>query len=182
MSNRYAPKLFPYQTQVDVWLTGSFRDGGVAIVHDGGAEKTLHLGPAVFSVLAVLIMTAHRARSRKTWSAAGFLSVEKLKKELDRLTKGLVSSEYAVKYVYRLRERLSQVKQSSKQGKKWARMFLETTVLGYRLSTHPQNVHLDLVDEESGQIQRNDEFSETNKFSPHLDFVGDQQGTSGESY
>lgn len=145
-----ASLLYPLRHEsAELWVTGSFLHGGRALVTEGDHQVVLELSATKFAVLALLIMQAHRAAGRKTWSAAGFASVKLLEKELLRWTGGRSDPDQAVRYVFNLREGLrrawSQQSGSRKDAKTWSDSLIEHGACGYRLSVRPDLAHLDVV-------------------------------------
>lgn len=142
--------LFPFQREgVHLVMSGTFAGGGRALIQEGDLKAKVELGPVVFTVLANLIMAAKRAEGRKPFSAAGFISATHLGRELERRSfKG--EQVYAVKDIHTLRTKLAEAwtqHMSREQADQWARELIETDQCGYRLSTRPNQLHLDVVTE-----------------------------------
>lgn len=152
---------FPWLTDVEIVASGHYARGGVAFVSDGEHQGLVQLPPKLYAVLALLIEAAHETRSGLT---SGFLGAKEMSSQFDLRVPlsiqqtGLEGSEI-VRYVFRLRRALGKVlvslatekkARSSKQTHvasvdEWGKRLLEwQPYLGYRLSTSPKNLVLQL--------------------------------------
>jgi hypothetical protein len=141
------PVLFPFRRNVKIWMSGMFTGGGIAVIREGRREVKVNLPAVEFAVLAILIMAARRALSRKPFSAAGFISAGHLGRELERWsTKGY--GEYVARHVHTLRTLIITAwshHASSVAAKQFAHQLIETNLGAYRLSTRPKQLHMDIV-------------------------------------
>jgi hypothetical protein len=153
-----APTLFPYLTQERLWLVGTFLRGGTVhiLAKDSGSQEQpvpIKLGPMTFGVLAVLMTKAIRAGSSS--EASGFATPLELKAEIEacrdrereqthyrswRDDQGPSLENNAAKHVFKLRAALARWR----GGKAWADRIIETSVHGYRVSTDPAHLHLEV--------------------------------------
>jgi hypothetical protein len=157
-------QLLPYRTKAQVILSGRFQEGGLAVIRDGGHQTLVRLPPKLFAVLALLIQASHQAQPSLT---IGFISVKELTRQLVRSLS--VTSRHerhdsskTVRYVFRLRRALGRAlvkslgrkANANKQftgafGAEWGKRFLESQAyVGYRLSSPPENLLLQLNDDQ----------------------------------
>jgi hypothetical protein len=144
-----APSLnpFAYQTEARLWACGRWGQGGTVVLEDGDLQASIELSAAPFDVVALLIRAAKKAEPEGDWAPVGFLSAEELRRALTKLGGGtmrlpLADPENVVKTIHRIRQRLAASLFPKGDGADYARRLLETTNLGYRLSTNPGNLHL----------------------------------------
>jgi hypothetical protein len=113
----------------------------------------IELSGRLFLLLAVLIAAAQHDAATGS-SAQGFRTA----KELVALLKRELPPSHSIhrqppdetqitRYVHRLRAKLTAAVPQGKSGESWAKRFLETGPLGYRLSTPAANLHLAMVDD-----------------------------------
>ena len=143
------PDPFPFRSNAELWVTGSLTKGGVALIRDGDHHAKVILTPAVFAVLSLLIIAARRAVGRKPWTAAGFISVTHLGRELERWSPN-GAADQVPRHIHTLHTELMKAWRhngSHKQAKQWAYHLIESDHLGYRISTRADRQHLDIVQE-----------------------------------
>ncbi|HEV3255649.1 MAG TPA: hypothetical protein VG013_02090 [Gemmataceae bacterium] len=131
---------FPFLTNASLSLSGRWEQGGEATLRVDKHEEKLHVPGVAFAVLAVLIK-ASRAPASK-----GFLPAEDLCAQLKFWTRGALVPEppYVYKYIWILRNKIAAVAPAG--GRSWADLFVEHQYLGYRLSTLPENLELEIVE------------------------------------
>jgi hypothetical protein len=158
MSSEPPPNAAPYLTQAQFWLCGRWGQHGVAILSEGKHQATVRLSPALFDLLAVLVLAAIRpVPPDKSWVPSGFITTEELCRELTRRGGGnpdrpWYTKKYVNRMVYRLRKLLATALfQSGCQGREWADRFLESGPLGYRLSSPAANLQLAILDGPGGR-------------------------------
>lgn len=143
------PNPYPFHSAAEVWVNGRWSQGGVALIAEGDRPVPVQLPPALFAVWVLLIQAGKRAETEGNW-AAGFLSVSDLCRLLQQHTRGTASPllpdpAHAIRYVFRLRQALA--KALRRRGD-WAKRMIEyQPFLGYRLSTPPDKLHLNLLPE-----------------------------------
>ncbi len=176
------PQPSPLPDRVQLWLCGRWGQHGVAILSEGKHQATVRLSPALFDLLAVLVLTAIRPVSPdQSWVPSGFMTAEELCRELTRRGGGnpnrpWYTKKYVNRMVYRLRTLLATVLfQSRCQGREWADRFLENGPLGYRVSSAMANLRLAILDGPGGR-------EDTEKNVPTVGSKGpdrDQPGIDG---
>jgi hypothetical protein len=104
-----------------------------------------------FRILAVLIDRARHDLSHRNGSKVhGFMTAEDICAQIKSLAGITVSADRVVHTVCRLRDTLAELRGGTKAARDWAMNFLEfREPLGYRLSTDPKNLHLDLIPDPS---------------------------------
>ena len=140
---------FPLLTDAEIWLSGSGVLGGRGVLRDGGRIGKGRLSPGLFALAAVLAQFARRPELHdRHSSAASFLTAQLLAFEMKQLTGGRVAPHFSMigKYVYRLRKKLAEIVGNGPKASAWAAQVLESQEhLGYRWSTSPERLHLDLA-------------------------------------
>lgn len=172
MQNRDPNQLpLPFRTNTELWVSGRWGGGGRATVDEADRRVSFQLPPALFAVVAVLILAAKQAWAEGSWARA-FVSVEELGRQLARRTQGtanplLPDPQHTIRYVFRLRRALQRaleqpldqrgsglVRARSRpagptlDASEWVKSFVEfIPFLGYRLSSHPDRLHLEIIEE-----------------------------------
>jgi len=145
--SQIAKTPFPFQTESCLWAVGRWGEGGTVVIQEGELQAKVVLSAALFDLMAILIVAAQRARDGPSWVPAGFLTVDELREEITRRAGGTMSlpladPEHVIKAIYRLRKRIGKALLPKEEGKRYAKLLLEKTNLGYRLSTALDNLHL----------------------------------------
>lgn len=141
-------ELFPFrQPTAHVSAEGTCDAGGrVAIVdHALSLNFELELPPVEFTLLAVLIDRALAVQAGAGPAAAGFLSKSQMFGSLRRLVQ-LEHAQGVTRSVYRLRERLRESvrrKLGDSHARRWSRLLIESSLLGYRVSVPPGQLRLE---------------------------------------
>ncbi|REJ72819.1 MAG: hypothetical protein DWQ34_06990 [Planctomycetota bacterium] len=145
-----------YRTpDVEIWLDGSFLEGGTADIRCGEVIIETPVSQCKFAVLAPLIIAAHSdARTAEenqsqadNWAPQGFLTTSQLKARIIRWTQETVNAGALAKHVYRVRELLELLADGhfiTPDPHAWAHDLLESGSRGYRLSTPARQLHLKL--------------------------------------
>jgi hypothetical protein len=155
----------PFRTKAELWASGRWGKGGVALLREGDWHGLVKLPPALFAVLAILILAAKRAAADASW-AGGFVTAEELCRRLTRHTRGtdnvlLPDTKHAIRYIFRLRRALAKIlkgpiaKTSPTESiagikllkpSEWAKRLIELQpFLGYRLSAPPEGLQLEIL-------------------------------------
>jgi hypothetical protein len=136
-------------TETQLRLCGRWGEKGLAILHDGKQHTQVEIPPALFDLLAILILVEKKPiPPDASWAPTGFITAEELCRELTRRggsdpRQPWYDKKYVNRLVYRLRMLLATALfPQGKHGREWRNQFLETGPLGYRLSTDPVNLQL----------------------------------------
>jgi hypothetical protein len=134
------PSLPEIRSSIQIALQGRFGLGGVADVRDDGLTFRVHLGPALFSLLAVLALKAKECTPEQIRNWGGFIPVRDLCDQLKARTQGSARPLYPgpnglFGYVKRLRSRLQ-----------IPGLVEYERYLGYRLVILPENVTVEFLD------------------------------------
>jgi hypothetical protein len=149
--------LFPFLTCDRLWLIGNFLRGGTAhVLLDPEAvsptKVTTKLGPMTFGVAAVLVLKNFQSGGQPS---GGFVDAMSLQQELHKWRRrerertqhrtwrddqGTGLDNRVAKHVFKLRQALAH-----RKGRDWAHRFVESGALGYRISTQPQWLYLEIV-------------------------------------
>lgn len=135
---------------VEIWLDGTFLEGGAAVVRHGETLVDVPVSQCHFAVLALLMMTAHKdaeadASDADAWVPQGFATTSRLKALIIHWTQETVNAGSLAKHVFRVRQLLERVADShfiTPDPRAWARKLLESGSRGYRLSTPADQLHL----------------------------------------
>ena len=143
---------FPFQTQCCLWAVGRWGQGGTLVIEDAERHAAVVLSPALFDLMAILIRAAQRVSGAGSWVPAGFLTVEELRREITRQAGGTMSlpladPEHVIKAICRIRKKIGTALFPKGGGDRYAKQLLEKTNLGYRLSTAPENLTLEIFGE-----------------------------------
>jgi hypothetical protein len=148
-----APSLgVPFLTDTRLRLCGGWGRRGLAILQDGDKEVLVEVPPALFDLLAILILEARQpVPASACWIPPGFISPEELVRQLTRRGGGnprdpWYDGEHIKRAIYRLRQLLAKALFPQKDGTAWSHRFVEYASLGYRLSTAASNLQLAILD------------------------------------
>jgi len=147
------PNPVPFKTDAQLWLCGRWGESGLAIVNDGRHSVEIELAQGQFDFLAILVQAASKPTlPGQSWVPSGFVTADELRGELARVAGSDRQHPYyvrkdVIRMIYRLRELFAK-KMFPKEvgGRAWARRFLESGKLGYRLSSPPANLRLAILD------------------------------------
>ncbi len=148
-----APKFgVPYLTETQLRLCGGWGRRGLAILQDGDQEVQFEVPPALFDLLAILILAAHEPiPATASWIPPGFITPEDLVRQLTHRGGGnprdpWYDGEHIKRAIYRLRQLLAKAFFPQRDGAAWSHRFVEHASLGYRLSTVTSNLELAILD------------------------------------
>ena len=102
------PNPVPFLTRAQLWLCGRWGEKALAILHDGKHHARVELPPALFDLLAILILAATKPTSPgESWVPSGFVTPEELCRELTNRWGGdphqpLYTKKYVNRMIYRL--------------------------------------------------------------------------------
>ncbi len=165
----------PYLTETRLRLCGGWGRRGLAIIQDGDQEVQFEVPPALFDLLAILILAAHEPiPATASWIPPGFITPEELVRQLTRRGGGnprdpWYDGEHIKRAIYRLRQSLAKALFPQRDGTAWSHRFVEHASLGYRLSTPTSNLQLAILD-----TQRDGEGIESESS------CGDRKGPNGD--
>jgi hypothetical protein len=139
MCNSNSEVLLPFRRNVHLQAAGRWGQGGVVAIRQNGHDSSVFLPPALFDLLATLMLQACHP-SCAGCPASSFLSPRELCARLRRRTTGTANAldpdpPHLVKYVFRLRRAVGD-----------PGLLEHERFLGYRLSTPPENLDLVLLD------------------------------------
>ena len=142
MNDNGSYSMLPFRSNVSLRAEGRWGGGGFVAIEQEGDNRSLLLPPALFDLLATLILRARQSSPRDFCLAETFLGTTELCLKLRRRTRGTTNPldpdpPNLAKYVYRLRHLLE-----------LPELVEHERHLGYRLSTPPENLTLRILDEE----------------------------------
>jgi len=174
----------PFLTESQLWLCGRRGEKGLAILHEGRHDAQVELPPALFDLLAILVLVATRPASPgQSWVPSGFVTSDELCRELTRRWGGapyqpVYTKRYVNRTIFQLREKLARALfPKGNGGRQWVKRFLESGTLGYRLSSPPANLRLAILDGLSGPMAQNPGLSTDDEKGPAEDPPGIDRNT-----
>src|SRR5690349_18380642 len=124
------PDPVPFLTETQLWLCGRWGEKGYAVISEGKHHAKVVLPPALFDLLAILILAATKPiPPESSWVPSGFITAEELSRELarrggDDLQQPWFTTKYVTRAIYRLRELLAAVLfPKGKGGRQWIHRF-----------------------------------------------------------
>jgi hypothetical protein len=140
--------VVPFLTNAKVSAAITWK-GGTVQIQDKSVNKELKLRGQAFTVLATLIVVAKYGRDptgNNSSALNGFLTdgeIVKLASELGRVT---LATGQIKKHILTIRKALTRMWHDPKKGDEWANRLIELNgSLGYRLSTAPANIYLEIL-------------------------------------
>ena len=149
MAQASSPKPAKFKTDAQLLLYGRWGENGIAIVRDGQREVEIALAPGQFNLLAILVEAAKKPPG-PSWVPSGYITNDELCRELTRLEGGkpenpFYENTHINRMIYKLRDMLAKAMfPEEEEGRAWVKRFLERGALGYRLSTSPANLELEM--------------------------------------
>lgn len=149
--------VFPYQTDAHLWLRGNWIEGGAGRLSVNGRSLNLELGQLTFALFAVLAKAAlEDAESERQGlpSVQGFrtkrqilMLLKRAFAETDAKRAATIEPIRFARYVHLVREKLRHSELCLGVADNWAMNFIEFGPFGYRISTPPENISLENLEE-----------------------------------
>jgi len=143
------PDAVQYESDAELRVSGRW-DGGTVKAQDHNlCAAPLPLRAQVFAVLVVLMMRAKLdgpPDEEDEWQNRGYVTAREIANVATRVGGVDIAASQVAKLIHELRQELAKLWENSRAGKVWAwRLVQWKSGLGYRLSTHPSNLHLHLI-------------------------------------